>query len=116
KMLIISIIFWISIALIFHTMIGYPMSLYFINKYVKKKNGKVDLSLRPKVSIIIPAHNEEAVIRKKLENLINLNYPKHLLEIIISSDNSTDKTNEIVEDFIDEYKDFNIKLYIVEKR
>lgn len=97
-------------------MIGYPVSLYFLDKLIKKDEVEIDPSYRPSVSIIIPAHNEENVIEKKLKNLININYPKELLEIIISSDNSTDKTNEIVNDFRKKNPNFNIKLYIVEKR
>ncbi|MBB5174561.1 glycosyltransferase family 2 protein [Texcoconibacillus texcoconensis] len=115
-MIIVEIVFWLSLILIFHTMIGYPISLYIIDKFIKKKNVEVDTSMRPKVSIIIPAHNEESVIEKKLQNLINLNYPKDLMEIIISSDNSTDKTNDIVEDFITKNNQNNIRLYKVKKR
>lgn len=111
-----TIIFYISIALIFHTMIGYPLSLKLINKYARKNNIIYDTSLRPTVSIIIPAHNEETVIEEKLFNLIKLNYPKRLLEIIISSDNSTDKTNEIVDTFISQHLDYDIKLYVVKER
>lgn len=97
-------------------MIGYPISLKLISKLIKKSNIKIDTSLRPSVSIIVPAHNEETIIKKKLENLIGLNYPRELLEIIVSSDNSTDKTNEIVESFIREHTDFDINLYIVTER
>lgn len=115
-MILICILFWLSLILIIHTMIGYPVSLYFVHKFANKNNVKVDLELRSSVSVIVPAHNEEVVIRKKLENLIDLDYPQELLEIIISSDNSTDKTNEIVQEFIYQHKEYNIKLYIVKKR
>lgn len=111
-----ELFFLLSVALIFHAMIGYPLSLKIIYKLVPKEKRVVDTSLRPKVTIIIPAHNEEVVIRKKLDNLIQLKYPKELIEIIISSDHSTDRTNEIVESFIEEYPDFDIRLYIVKER
>lgn len=115
-MIIFKILFILNIILITHTMIGYPISLKLISKLIKKSNIKIDTSLRPSVSIIVPAHNEETIIKKKLENLIGLNYPRELLEIIVSSDNSTDKTNEIVESFIREHTDFDINLYIVTER
>lgn len=115
-MISIIVLYWIGVAFIFHAMIGYPLSLKIINKYVKKKNDYRDFGYRPGVSVIIPAHNEEEVIEKKLQNLIGLNYPKNLLEIIIASDNSTDRTNQIVQEFIDEHSDFNIKLYVVKER
>jgi len=52
--------------------------------------------ITPKVSIIITAYNEEKLIAKKIENTLSLNYPKDKLEIIVVSDGSLDKTNEIV--------------------
>lgn len=110
-----EILLWASIILILFTFIGYPLSLYIINKLLKRENH-ADTSLRPYVSIIVPAHNEENVIEKKLNNLISLNYPRELMEIIISSDNSTDNTNEIVNNFIKKNKDYNIVLHEVKER
>lgn len=115
-MIVSKILFRLSAFLIFYLFIGYPLSLLLISKIIKKKSDDVDNSLRPYVSIIIPAHNEENVIEQKLNNLISLNYPKDLMEIIIASDNSTDKTNEIVEEFIEKNKDYNILLHRVNKR
>lgn len=115
-MIAFKVLFWISAFLIFYSFIGYPLSLFLLNKITKKKSIDINTFLRPFVSIIIPAHNEEEVIEQKLNNLISLNYPKELMEIIIASDNSTDKTNEIVEEFIKKNKDYNISLYIVNKR
>lgn len=114
-MVIIKVFFWLSAFLIFYAFVGYPLSLLLIKKFIKK-NMNIDTSLRPYVSIIVPAHNEEKVIEQKLKNLISLNYPRELLEIIIASDNSTDRTNEIVEKFMEENKDYNIVLYKANKR
>ena len=47
--------------------------------------------------MIIPAYNEEAVIERRLENLLELDYPPEKLEIVVASDASSDRTNEIVE-------------------
>lgn len=55
----------------------------------------------PRVSLIISVFNEEAVIRKKLENALALRYPAGLFEIRVVSDGSTDRTNEIVASFAD---------------
>ncbi len=115
-MIMFKVLFWLTAFLIFYAFIGYPLSLLLINKVIKKKEIEIDTSLRPSVSIIIPAHNEENVIEQKLNNLISLNYPKELMEIIIASDNSTDKTNELVEKFIEENGKYNIILYKVNKR
>ncbi|MGM8213101.1 glycosyltransferase family 2 protein [Virgibacillus sp. W0430] len=51
----------------------------------------------PKVSILIPAHNEEIVIEKTLKAMTRLEYPKEQLEVIVINDNSTDQTGEIAE-------------------
>lgn len=115
-MIVFKILFWSSAFLIFYSFIGYPLSLFLLSKIIKKKSVDIDNSLRPFVSIIIPAHNEENVIEQKLNNLISLNYPKELMEIIVASDNSTDKTNEIVEDFIEKNREYDISLYKVNKR
>jgi cellulose synthase/poly-beta-1,6-N-acetylglucosamine synthase-like glycosyltransferase len=52
--------------------------------------------LEPTVSVIISVYNEEAVISEKVFNTLNLDYPPKLLEVIVGSDGSTDRTNEIV--------------------
>lgn len=57
----------------------------------------------PTVSILIPAHNEEVVIRQTLKAMVQLSYPKHLLEIIVINDNSSDSTGDIVQSFSEQY-------------
>jgi len=52
----------------------------------------------PTVSILIPAHNEAVVIRKTLQAMIRLDYPKELLEVIVINDNSSDATGDIARD------------------
>ena len=111
-MRLLSIIFFcISMFIVFYAMVGYPLFLKLIQKVVKPRENERDNEFEPTVSYMIVAHNEEAVIKKKLENAIQLDYPIDKLQIIIASDNSTDKTNQIVEDFIKEHKRYNILLY-----
>lgn len=109
-------LFWISLIGIIYSFIGYPISLYFFNKIFRKKSIDKDENYLPNISFIIAAHNEEKSIIKKLENTISLNYPKEKLEIIVSSDNSTDATNKRVENFIEKHPDCNIILYKVKNR
>ena len=63
-----------------------------------RASGELTFKL-PRVSLIIPAHNEEKVIGKKIENSLSLDYPENLLSIVIVSDGSTDRTNELVNEF-----------------
>lgn len=114
-MITVKILFWISIFMIFWTNIGYPISILILGKIIKRKN-KTIVNNEKSISIIITAHNEEKIIQQKLENVINLDYPKEKVEIIVTSDNSTDKTNEIVKEFIKNHPTENIKLYKVKKR
>ena len=65
--------------------------------YVKtEKEIMKPLSQYPKVSIMVPAHNEGIVIVKTLEALLGLNYPKEQYEIIIINDNSSDNSAELL--------------------
>jgi glycosyltransferase involved in cell wall biosynthesis len=68
----------------------------------------------PFVSLVIAVHNEEKVIEKKILNTLSLDYPKEKLEIIFASDNSTDKSNEIISNYASKYD--NIRLVNIEKR
>ncbi len=67
-------------------------------KIVKKKLDK-----KPFFSTIVPAYNEENSIEETLQSLVNLDYPKELKEVIVVNDGSTDKTKEIVENFISQH-------------
>lgn len=115
-MLFIKILFWISVFAIFWANIGYSLSLIIIDKIFKIKQIKKDYNYQPTVTLMIVAHNEEKVIKEKMVNVLNIDYPKEKLEILVSSDNSTDKTNEIVRKIIEDNKDRNIKLYEVKER
>lgn len=64
-------------------------------KFSRETRKKV--SRLPKVSVLIPAHNEEKNIEMTLRSVLNLEYPKNLLEVIVIDDASTDKTKDIVE-------------------
>lgn len=79
--------------------IGYPLTLILWARMRSSKPIDGTLATTSKVSIIIPAHNEEAVIGEKLENTSALDYPFDKFEIIVVSDGSSDNTNEIVEAF-----------------
>ena len=57
----------------------------------------------PKVSVLIPAHNEEVVVAATLRAMSRINYPKDRLEVILINDNSSDRTGEIAQSFADEF-------------
>jgi cellulose synthase/poly-beta-1,6-N-acetylglucosamine synthase-like glycosyltransferase len=93
----VEIIFWFSLSFIFYAYFGYPSILMLISLFRNHPVNKGDIT--PEVSFIITAFNEEKRIKEKIENTLNQDYPKEILEIIIASDYSTDGTDEIVKSY-----------------
>lgn len=114
-MIFLKICFFVSGFLIFWAMIGYPISIRIIEKIYKNRKNLKDYSLQPSVTIMIVAHNEEKIIKEKLDNVCGLNYPKDKLCILVASDNSTDHTNRIVNQYIEEHPETNIRLYVTKE-
>lgn len=92
-------VFWFSSIFILLITLGYPMFVFIVGSFLKSRVRSSDFE--PYVTLIISAYNEERHIEQKLANSLSLNYPEEKLEIIVASDGSTDKTNEIVETFSD---------------
>ncbi len=57
--------------------------------------GRAEAAL-PSLSVVMAVHNEERVIRKKIESVLSSDYPPHLMEIVIGSDASNDGTDEAI--------------------
>ena len=93
----IEISFYILFLLCIYPYFLYPLIITVYSKIAGKTWELGDFN--PRISIIISVYNEEGVIREKVDNTLNLIYPKQLLEIIVVSDGSTDHTDEIVESF-----------------
>ncbi len=92
-------LFFSSSVLILYTWLLFPLVIYFISRIKKNKHSNDNYQEYYSVSIIVSAYNEESNIRKKIENLFQLDYPKNKLEIIVASDGSTDKTVSIVSEY-----------------
>jgi len=87
----------VSAAALLYTYAGYPL-LVWIYSFLRPKPVRQN-DIEPTVSFVITAYNEEKDLARKLENTLALDYPKEKLEIIVSSDGSTDRTDEIVKEF-----------------
>ena len=94
------VLFWFSIFVILYAYFGYPLCLYIISFTKPRRKIETITSRNPKVSLLISAYNEENVIEDKILNSLSLNYPKDLLEIVVVSDASVDRTDEIVRFYI----------------
>lgn len=75
------------------------MKLSVINM-TRSKNNYSGITEWPPITVVFSVFNEEKVIRRKLESILNSDYPKDKLQILIGSDNSTDQTHQIIEEFI----------------
>jgi len=75
-------------------------------------NLNLNTSYQPTVSIILPTLNEEKVIQKRLENLLKIDYPDDLVEVLVVDSSSLDRTPEIVREFQSRNSPFKLKLLI----
>lgn len=71
---------------------------------------KVDSHFCPDITILIPAHNEEKMIRTKLENLAGVSYPKEKMEVILIDDASTDQTLAEAHDYVRNHPGLPLKV------
>ena len=93
----VEIIFWTAVVAIVYTYAGYPLLLMLISRLRGKPVQQREFT--PSATVIIAAYNEERDLAAKLENTLALDYPKSKLEILVTSDCSTDRTDEIVRSF-----------------
>ena len=83
-------LFWVSLAAIVYAQFGYLALLAALSRIVRRPPRRD--SIRPFVSLIIPVHNGDSLIRSKIDNLRALDYPPDRIEIIVVDDCSTDAT------------------------
>jgi cellulose synthase/poly-beta-1,6-N-acetylglucosamine synthase-like glycosyltransferase len=90
-----AILFWGCAALILYTHLGYPLVLRALiaSRHRPSLNPGTWEEL-PRVSLIVPAYDEEEVIAAKVANALALDYPRERLQLIVASDGSTDATVE----------------------
>ena len=104
---------WIAVTaflLLAYTWVGYPVLLWVLRQFFARKIARAPQQNAPKISIIIAVRNEEDNIAARLIDCTNLEYPADRLEIVIVSDNSTDKIEEIVKEFAE--RDSRIRLLV----
>jgi cellulose synthase/poly-beta-1,6-N-acetylglucosamine synthase-like glycosyltransferase len=95
---LIALLFWGSLGGILYTYFGYPILIFLLAKIIHRP--ETYQAYQPSVTLLIAAYNEEAVIEDKLKNSLTINYPKGLLQILVVTDGSGDKTPEIAKRYI----------------
>jgi cellulose synthase/poly-beta-1,6-N-acetylglucosamine synthase-like glycosyltransferase len=88
--------FWFSIVYIAYAEIGYLAILWLLSRFLGIKRPLAEIT--PTVTALIAAYNEEDVILEKIKNTLSLDYPHEKIQILVASDCSTDRTDEIVQE------------------
>jgi cellulose synthase/poly-beta-1,6-N-acetylglucosamine synthase-like glycosyltransferase len=115
-MSILEVLFLVTVILIWF-MIGYQFifSVYGYSNFIKSLKEKKEVDKQtfdfPTCTILIPAHNEEKVIGNTIEAMLNMNYPKDKLKIMVINDGSKDATKDIIESYAQ--KDSRVVLFNV---
>ncbi|MEX0902949.1 MAG: glycosyltransferase family 2 protein [Pseudohongiellaceae bacterium] len=92
-----EIIFWAAAILLAYTYAGYPLFIWGRAALGRRPVARADIL--PAVSVLVIVHNEENCIEDRIQNLLDLDYPRERLEIVIASDASTDNTVPLAQRF-----------------
>jgi poly-beta-1,6-N-acetyl-D-glucosamine synthase len=93
------VLFWISLALVAYAYVGYAAFLVLLARVRRKPVAAAPV--RPSVTVVLAVHNEERNLERKLTYLYAMNYPAGQLEIVVTSDGSTDGTERILQEHRD---------------
>lgn len=95
---ILTTIFWTCLALVVYAYLVYPSVIWVLARWLGRALPFPPHPAKelPTVSLLIAAHNEEAVIAERLRNALAMDYPPDKREIVVASDGSTDATAAIV--------------------
>ena len=89
-------LFWGSVGALAWTHAGYPLAAAVAARLRPRHVDARDEL--PTVAAVVAAHDEESVIERRLQNLLEQDYPPDRVEILVASDASTDRTDEVVEE------------------
>ncbi|HEX6287605.1 MAG TPA: glycosyltransferase family 2 protein [Herpetosiphonaceae bacterium] len=92
-------LFWGSLGLIIYNYLGFPLLMLARGLVWRRAVKRADIT--PRVTLVIAVYNGEQWIGKRLDNALSLDYPRDQLEIIVGSDGSTDRTNEIIAGYVE---------------
>src|SRR5262249_26212587 len=95
----IEVVFWLAASLLFYVYAGYPVLLALIGLFLRRPRPEPQYC--PRISVLIAAYNEEEAIERKIRQTLALDYPPDQIEVLVLSDCSTDRTDDIVSSFPD---------------
>lgn len=120
-----KIVFFVCLFLVVYVYALYPAVIFVLASMARGKRvsrggkpgsdgpARIDHGQElPSVSIVLSAFNEESIIEERIKNCLSVDYPSSKMEILIASDGSTDRTNEIVE----AYSEAGVRLVAFDQR
>ncbi len=90
-------VFWGSLTALAWAHVGYPAAAAVVARVAPRPVRRG--GILPRVTVIVAAHNEGAVIARRIDDLLELDYPPELVNVVVASDSSTDGTDPIVEGY-----------------
>src|ERR1039457_6896936 len=97
--MIAALILVIAATISFYILLGYPLLLAAWKRFGPPIHKHLDF--RATVSVVLAVYNGQQFIALKLDNLLTLDYPADLLDVVVVSDGSTDATDSIVSSYAD---------------
>jgi cellulose synthase/poly-beta-1,6-N-acetylglucosamine synthase-like glycosyltransferase len=103
-----EVIYYATVSIV---ITAYTLGLALLHRRFGRPLPRGKSEFAPTVSLVIPTYNEASVIRQKLENVLQLDYPRDKLEVVVVDSASTDETGNIVKKFAEEHtRDVNLVL------
>jgi cellulose synthase/poly-beta-1,6-N-acetylglucosamine synthase-like glycosyltransferase len=95
----VEVVFWVSVGLIVYAHAGYALALAVVSRLFGRDDRATDAADAelPRVALIVAAYDEEEVIGRKVANALELDYPREMLEVVVASDGSSDRTVELAQ-------------------
>ena len=93
--LILKLTFWVSLGLLVHSYVLYPVILWILSKGKSLRQTQTPNESH-RLSVIMSVYNEEKIIAEKIDSLLNSDFPQERMTIFIGSDNSSDGSNKII--------------------
>jgi len=91
--IVLEVLFWVAAAALLWTHVVYPAVAAALARLMDRSFRSEPVE--PTVAVIVAAYNEEGSIARRIENLLEVDYPREKLQIVVTSDASSDRTEEI---------------------
>lgn len=95
--------FWFSAVIVFYSYLGYGLVLWIFlkikNLFWRSESLAADQAFEPAISLVIAAYNEHDIIEQKIQNCLEIDYPRSKLHIVFVADGSNDGTPDVIRQY-----------------